>query len=121
MLTLLWDNDGVLVNTEGLYFQACQTVLKTVGVDLTAEQFKEISLRRGEGTLMLATEAGINDEEVARLRTIRNRLYAELLQAESCVVEGAEEVLGPFMVKYGWAWSPAVAGIISKSPTPGAA
>ena len=44
MLTILWDNDGVLVDTEGLYFRATQTVLQTVGIDLTAEQFKEISL-----------------------------------------------------------------------------
>ncbi len=41
MLTILWDNDGVLVDTEGLYFRATQEVLRTVGVPLTAEQFKE--------------------------------------------------------------------------------
>lgn len=93
MFTILWDNDGVLVNTEGLYFQACQTVLKTVGVDLTVDQFKDISLRRGESTLILAAEAGISDEEVAQLRTMRNRLYGDLLQAQSCVVDGAEEAL----------------------------
>ena len=32
---------------------------KTVGIDLTAEQFKEISLRRGESTFALAVEQGI--------------------------------------------------------------
>ena len=93
MLTILWDNDGVLVDTEGLYFRATQTVLQTVGVNLTVDQFKEISLRRGESTFILATEAGVSDEEVARLRTVRNRLYADLLRAQSCVVDGAEEVL----------------------------
>ena len=31
---LLWDNDGVLVDTEGLYFQATREVLATVAVDL---------------------------------------------------------------------------------------
>ena len=56
MFTILWDNDGVLVDTEGLYFHATQTVLATVGIDLTAEQFKEISLRRGESTFKLAAE-----------------------------------------------------------------
>jgi len=93
MFTILWDNDGVLVDTEGLYFRASQTVLKTVGVDLTVEQFKDISLRRGGSTLILATEAGISDDEVAELRTIRNRIYADLLRARSCVVQGAEDVL----------------------------
>jgi len=40
MLTVLWDNDGVLVDTEGLYFQACSQVLGSVGIDLTLDRFK---------------------------------------------------------------------------------
>lgn len=51
--TVLWDKDGVLVDTEGLYFQATRAVLATVGVELTLEQFREISLRRGESTFQL--------------------------------------------------------------------
>ena len=93
MLTVLWDNDGVLVDTEGLYFRACQTVLKTVGIDLTLEQFKEISLRRGESTFKLAEDRGIGDEEITCLRLQRDRLYVEFLRAQSCVIDGVEEVL----------------------------
>lgn len=91
--TLLWDNDGVLVNTEGFYFQACRTALESVDVDLSFEQFQEISLRRGESTFLLATEAGVSPEEIERLRVFRNELYGDLLQAHSCVVDGAEEAL----------------------------
>ncbi len=93
MFTILWDNDGVLVDTEGLYFHATQTVLQTVGIDLTAEQFKEISLRRGESTFTLAVEQGVNAEKIARLRAERDRIYTELLATHSCVIDGAEEVL----------------------------
>ena len=93
MLTILWDNDGVLVDTEGLYFRATQEVLRTVGVPLTADQFKEISLRRGESTFVLAAERGINDDEIARLRAERDRRYAELLGSQSWAIDGAEEVL----------------------------
>lgn len=93
MFTILWDNDGVLVNTEGLYFRSCQTVLHMVGIELKAEQFREISLRRGESTLKLAAEHGICDAEIEHLRGVRDRLYAESLAAESCVVQGAEDVL----------------------------
>ncbi len=96
MLTTLWDNDGVLVDTEGLYFRATQTVLKTVGIDLTVEQFKEISLRRGESTFALAVEHGIQATEISRLRAERDRLYAELLGSQSWVIDGAEEVLRSF-------------------------
>ena len=93
MLTVLWDNDGVLVDTEGLYFQACKRVLASVGIDLTLEQFKEISLRRGESTFVLATDQGATADDVERLRKERDRTHAELLAAQSCVIDGAEEVL----------------------------
>jgi HAD superfamily hydrolase (TIGR01509 family) len=93
MGTVLWDNDGVLVDTEGLYFRATQTVLQTVGISLTPDQFKEISLRRGESTFKLAAEAGIGAVEIACLRANRDRIYAKYLAAESCVIDGVEEVL----------------------------
>ena len=94
MFTVLWDNDGVLVDTEGMYFQACQEVLGSVGIVLTLEQFKEVSLRRGESTFVLATEQGIAADEVDRLRVPRDRRHAELLVARPCVIDGVEEVLG---------------------------
>ncbi len=93
MFTVLWDNDGVLVDTEGLYFQATKTVLKTLGIDLTPDQFKEISLRRGQSTLTLASTRGIDDEGIARLRAKRDRIYAETLGARSYLIDGVEEVL----------------------------
>jgi HAD superfamily hydrolase (TIGR01509 family) len=93
MLTILWDNDGVLVDTEGLYFRATQDVLRTVGIHLTAEQFKEISLRRGESTFVLAAERGLSADEIKPLRAERDRRYAELLGSQSWAVDGAEEVL----------------------------
>jgi len=93
MLTVLWDNDGVLVDTEGLYFQACKQVLGSVGIDLTLDHFKEISLRRGESTFVLAAEQGIDADTVSRLRKERDRIYAELLASRCPVIDGVEEVL----------------------------
>ena len=93
MLTILWDNDGVLVDTEGLYFRATQTALAEVGIELTPEQFKEISLKRGESTFLLAAEQGISRDEITRLRAKRDRIYTEFLRTEPCLIDGAEEVL----------------------------
>lgn len=45
--TVLWDNDGVLIDTEGLYFEATRTVPRSLGIELTQADFKEISLRPG--------------------------------------------------------------------------
>jgi len=93
MLTVLWDNDGVLVDTEGLYFQACQEVLGKVGVHLTLEQFREISLRRGVSTLALAAEQGVDADTVAGLRKERDQIYTELLEAKLPLIDGVEDVL----------------------------
>ena len=93
MLTVLWDNDGVLVDTEGMFFQACREVLGSVGVDLSLEQFKDISLRQGESTLNLAIEQGVDPGEEVRLRKERDRLYTELLESRCPAVDGAAEAL----------------------------
>jgi HAD superfamily hydrolase (TIGR01509 family) len=83
----------VLVDTEGLYYRATQAVLESVGVHLTPEQFKEISLRLGESTFKLAVEAGIGEEEIGRLRAERDRIYTDSLGSQSWASDGAEEVL----------------------------
>lgn len=93
MFTVLWDNDGVLVDTEGHYFRATQTVLATVGVHLTPEQFIDISLRQGQSTFKLAAEQGIPPETIAGLRAERDRIYAGCLQTEHCLIEGVEAAL----------------------------
>jgi len=94
MFTVLWDNDGVLVDTEGLYYRACRDSLRSVGLDLTPEQFREVSLRRGQSTLDLAAAQGLGPAEIARLRNERDRAYAASLAEGPRAIDGAEEVLG---------------------------
>ena len=93
MLTILWDNDGVLVDTEGLYFRATQTVLATVGINLTPEQFKDISLTAGRKHVHTGCGARHSQDEIACLRAERDRLYVGFLQTEPCLIDGVEETL----------------------------
>ena len=60
---------------------------------MTLEQFKDISLRRGESTFVLASEQGVGADDLDRLRSQRDRRYTELMEAQSCVIDGAEDVL----------------------------
>ena len=53
---ILWDNDGVLVDTEQLYFEATQQILQSVGIELTKEQYIELFLVQGKGAWHLAEE-----------------------------------------------------------------
>jgi HAD superfamily hydrolase (TIGR01509 family) len=91
---VFWDNDGVLVDTEKLYFQATREFLLQAGVTLTPALFKRISLDEGRSAFDLAEEKGIPREVIDRLHAERNRRYTDLLAGGVRVLEGVEETLG---------------------------
>jgi HAD superfamily hydrolase (TIGR01509 family) len=76
---ILWDNDGVLVDSEELYYEANRAVLADAGISLSEDTFRDISLRRGQSVLDLA--AGVSDEALRKMRLDRNARYAALLAA----------------------------------------
>lgn len=84
---IFWDNDGILMETEHLYYRANAEILAGEGVELTMGTFREISLRRGESVLKLTPADG---EELRRRRDIR---YRELLRSEAAVIPGVRETL----------------------------
>ena len=90
---IFWDNDGVLVDTEKLYYRASATVLREVGIDLTREEFIERSLRRGESVFAIAAEQGYAQDTVRTLQQKRNDRYAALLAEGIEPLHGVEEVL----------------------------
>jgi len=90
---ILWDNDGVLVDTEQLYFEATKEVLGEVGVELTEELFKMISLREGRSCFDLAAERGMTAGEISVLREKRNLLYSNLLRSGVQTMDGVEHTL----------------------------
>ena len=91
---ILWDNDGVLVDTEGLYFQAGHEVLTTQGVELTHKDFAEQSLKKG---LSVFDFLPVQDAElIERLRLKRNARYSALLANGVQVIDGVVETLETF-------------------------
>jgi len=78
---IFWDNDGVLMETEQLYYRANAEALAQAGVELSLEDFCRISLRQGESVLDLA--AHISDTE--EVRRVRDEIYYRLLGEESRV------------------------------------
>ena len=103
---IFWDNDGVLVDTEGLFFRANQEILAGVGITLRWEQFEEISLARGESVLRLAADP--KTDVFNQLRRERDDRYADLLTREPLVIDGVREVLDTLRGKY-------VMGIVTSS------
>lgn len=87
---IFWDNDGVLVDTEGLYFQASREALEQIGFTLSAEQFAAISLASGRSVFELATDDQLVMDE---LRQWRNERYSALLSGQDLVLPGVRETL----------------------------
>ena len=84
---IFWDNDGVLMETEHLYYQANAEALARTGVELTLDTFRELSLRRGESVLQLAATTG------PELREWRDARYHELLGTGAQAIPGVAETL----------------------------
>jgi HAD superfamily hydrolase (TIGR01509 family) len=105
---IFWDNDGVLVETEHLYFQATQHVLASVGIHLTREQYIELFLVQGRGAWHLAEERGIAPGAIDRLRDERNALYSNLLVQATRVTPGITRVLDALHGRY-------VMGVVTSS------
>jgi HAD superfamily hydrolase (TIGR01509 family) len=97
---IFWDNDGVLVNTEHIYFQATQRILATIGIPLTPEQYLQMFLVQGKGAWHLAEEKGFTAGEIEALRNQRNTLYGQLLTEAPLVIDGVDRVLESLHGRY---------------------
>lgn len=90
MKAIFWDNDGVLVDSEPLYFEATREALAELGVELTLADFAELSLRRGASAFDVAR--GIAPERIEAARLRRNARYGERLAGIE-LIPGVREAL----------------------------
>ena len=105
---IFWDNDGVLVDTEHLYFQATRETMASAGIPLSDDDYVEFFLRQGTGAWHLAEQRGVSPDDIARLRDERNALYSRLLRTESRPIAGVTDVLEALRGTY-------VMGIVTSS------
>jgi HAD superfamily hydrolase (TIGR01509 family) len=96
---ILWDNDGVLVDTEELYFRATRETLEGEGAVLSREQFIEYLMRRGQSVweVLLPRKSA---DAIAALRRERDALYSEFLRTEVCAMRGVLEAVSALRPRY---------------------
>ncbi|MCP4679255.1 MAG: HAD family phosphatase [Deltaproteobacteria bacterium] len=88
---ILFDNDGILVDTEKLYFLATRQVLKENGVLLNREMFREFFLQKNSGAWHLID--GATDEDIVHLRKKRHLVYADMLAGGVPLIPGVEDTV----------------------------
>ena len=90
---LFWDNDGVLVDTEPIFYEVTSEVLARYGVALSAEQFVDLSLRQGRSLFDLAAERGVGAEEIEKSKLERNARYLARLGEGVPLLDGVREAI----------------------------
>lgn len=89
---ILFDHDGVLVDTEQWYFKAAERALAEIGLALDLDQYL-LDMSRGAGTWAQAKAAGVDDRTIDRLRGVRNAYYQRYLQTEAIEIDGVVDTL----------------------------
>jgi phosphoglycolate phosphatase-like HAD superfamily hydrolase len=89
---VLFDHDGVLVDTELWYYKAGERALADVGFTLDREQYLR-DMAQGTATWVQARAAGIDEQTISRLREVRNVYYQDYLRTEAIEIKGVVEVL----------------------------
>lgn len=90
---IFFDNDGLLVNTEALFFHVTQEVFAGRGVQLTREWYIREALEKGISSTELLRLHNLGDSEIRELRTARHQRYIELLDKNVPLVDGVIETL----------------------------
>lgn len=90
---VLLDNDGVLADTEDLYFQACRKAVRERGFDLSLAEYQETSLRQGASTIDFAAKGALSAAELAATKRRRDDIYVALLENGPLARPGARELL----------------------------
>jgi HAD superfamily hydrolase (TIGR01509 family) len=89
---ILFDNDGVLVDTEYWYYKATQQALSEVGVIIDLEQFMTFMVS-GKTTWDLARANGVDEATIQSKMADRTRYYQNCLQEKDIEIPGVETVL----------------------------
>jgi HAD superfamily hydrolase (TIGR01509 family) len=89
---ILFDLDGVLVDTESWYYRAGERALADVGVTLDRDQYLR-DMGQGLGTWTQARAAGLDEQTIARQREVRDAYYQEYLRTEAIEIVGAVDTL----------------------------
>jgi HAD superfamily hydrolase (TIGR01509 family) len=76
---VLWDNDGVLVDSEAVFFQITRTAFTRLGLDLTKETWGRHYLGEGKSSRAVGALLGADHSQIDAVLEERNRAYRQRL------------------------------------------
>lgn len=95
---ILFDNDGVLVETEPFYYEASKRALKEFfNVNIQFDQYMKI-MTEGEGVWKAAPNA--TKEQIIIAREQRDIYYQEYIKKENILIDNVDEILNELKKNY---------------------
>lgn len=91
---ICWDHDGLLVDTEILFFEATRNAFAKAGALLSAETWSSEYLGKGLGTESIALSLGLTKSQATQTILQRNQDYFARLESSPPLRSNAKEVLG---------------------------
>jgi HAD superfamily hydrolase (TIGR01509 family) len=96
---ILWDNDGVLVETEQWFFEANKIALREIDVELTHENYMYY-MQNGITVWSIPKEHGISEDTINAQKDRRNKYYQDFLISEHIEIDGVSAVLATLKNDY---------------------
>ena len=96
---ILFDHDGVLVETEFWFFKAGERALADIGFTLDRDQYLR-DMTQGMATWAQAVAAGVDEQTISRQREVRNVYYQDYLRSEDIEIDGVLETLDVLADEY---------------------
>lgn len=90
---VLWDNDGVLVDSEALFFDVTRQCFASAGVSLAAEVWALRYLGDGQRSRDIGLDLGLPESDIDSLLERRNAAFRERLESPVPVLPGAAETV----------------------------
>lgn len=96
---ILFDNDGVLVETEKWYFEANKKALKLLGLNLEMEFYQNIMVKGGSA-FELAVLHNIEHNIIEKHRSIRDSFYQEFITTKDISIQNVKDTLKELSKRY---------------------
>ncbi len=96
---ILWDHDGVLVDTEYWFFRATQMSFAELSINLDQQTYLEYQ-SIGRSTWDIVREAGISEPSIKEQRKRRYQIYRQFLKREDIEIPNVPDVLAKLAGNY---------------------
>ena len=99
---ILWDHDGVLVDTEVWFYRATLKAISELGIEVDINVYMDF-MQDGISLWTIAREQGFSEQIIKAKRGIRDIYYQEFLTSENIEIPGVEETLSELSSRFSMA------------------